>query len=114
MNKKTKPEPKLPPKQDDDLREMMGELGKFMSLDAFRDSEGGKLLVSGLLDDVLGAVETLANNNAKLTHIEFVALACRMKERLDIVRALNGAKSNRIVLQRAVKELMNKIEENPE
>lgn len=82
-----------PNSESETARELKGELGDKISLQVLHDSPGGKLLIDGLVADILGALDALAANAQALTLQEFVALGCKLKERLDILKILTGAKA---------------------
>lgn len=97
--------------QEELVKEMTKELGVAVALDAYKDSEGGKILVKGLISDIIGAIESITTNTSALTINDFITLSVRIKERLDVIRALNGAKTNREILEEELKKELEKIQQ---
>lgn len=105
-----KKQPKKQPKNA--VEELKDEVGNFIALETVYKSEGGKILVDALVSDIFSAIDSLANNVQTLTHIEMVAIICKLKERLDIVKVLTGAKSHKEVCEELLEEELKKEEEN--
>ena len=97
--------------QDELVKEITKDLGTATALDAYKDSEGGKILVKGLISDIIGAIESITTNTSVLTINDFITLSVRIKERLDVIRALNGAKTNREILEDELKKELEKIQQ---
>lgn len=110
MNKKQTPA-RPTSKNDPEFRALLEESGKAQDLQALRNSNGGKALVKGLVNDIIGALTIIATDAAKLTHSEFIVLACRIKERIDIATALSNAKTNAKFLQEEVRAALEAIDE---
>lgn len=110
MKKKTK-------KQQNSIKtpvdELKDELGTSIAIKTLHDSEGGQILINGLVSDVIGAMDSLMNNVSTYSHIEIVAMVCKMKERVDIIRVLTGAKARQEVYQDLLEEELKKEEVNP-
>ena len=107
--KKTKPK-KAPKNAKEELSD---EVGKYISLKTLHDSEGGQMLIEGLVKDIIDGIDILCTQSASLTHIEMVALASRIKERRDILLTLTNAKSMLEVNQDLLAEELSKEKENP-
>lgn len=104
---------KKPSKEPQTIVEEIGvDLGNAMALQTLHDSEGGKLVINSLIQDIIGALDTMIGGTDTLTHIQYVVLASRIKERVDLVRVLTSAKSNKEVLQGLLKEELEKEKEN--
>lgn len=91
------------------VRDVRKDLARAQVLESLSLTEGGKALVSMLAADVVGAVETLASGNGTLSHAEFIALACRIKERTDVIGAINASRSESHFLRNELKELIEQL-----
>lgn len=99
-------------KDDAEIEELRNELGKKISLQTLHDSQGGKLLIDALVMDIISAMEKMANNATVLTLQEFIALSCKIKERIDIVRILTGAKAARELYKQLLDEVFKREPKN--
>ncbi len=96
---KIKPEDYTP-----EQKEIASDLKVASALDALAISEGGKLLSSGLVTDIVSALDTLCAKYKELTMQEFVGLCADMKSKLDLYRAIKRAPKRRADLQDIFKE----------
>lgn len=77
-------------------------LDKYHDLKALADHPGGKVLVEGLLSDVVRKVDILSGGYATMPHIEMIAHLASLNEKLTILRALTRAKDNHKELSEAL------------
>lgn len=96
------------------IEELKDELGTSIAVDKLHDSEGGQILIDGLVSDVIGAMESLMINVSDLSHIQLVSLICKMKERVDLIKVITGAKARKNTYKDLLTEELKKQEENPE
>lgn len=80
------------------------DLEKAAALDAMATSEGGKILVEGLIQDALSSIETLCAKYATMTQQEFVAECSDLKKNLDLARAIKRSKAAKEELDKLFKE----------
>lgn len=90
----------------EEVKQLEGELKSASVLDVLGKSEGGKELINALTDDIVGAVSIISSQSVQLSHTEFIALACRIKERLEIIKMLNKAKTDKEFLEVKLKEVL--------
>lgn len=102
MKKPTDEQRQAHPEVDD----MMEDLGKITSISAITNAEGGKILVKGLVSDVVGAVDTLAAKYATLSLQEFIALSADIKSKIDLVRVITRAPKNKKSLEQMIGETL--------
>lgn len=88
----------------------MRRLDNLKDLEIFAASAGGKLLVSGLKKDIVSLVDQLSGYH-KLSHIEMIAIAAALDEKLTIVRALAKAGKSREELENLIEDAFDDIEE---
>lgn len=106
----TKKENKRAPATE--LEEVSDDLGKKIALHALYQSEGGQLLVQGLIEDIISAVELFSQGADTLSHPEMILLAAKIRERLDLVSVLTSSKANMEVYQDLLAEAIGKEKEN--
>lgn len=92
-------------------KEIKKDLETSKDLKILADSNGGKVLKKGLLSDIVGAVDRMIANRDKNTLQEFVSAACDIKTKLDVLRALDNAKSNVEFLEEAFQAAAQEEEE---
>lgn len=102
---------KKPKNVQDELKD---ELGDSITLKTLHDSEGGQLLIKNLVKDVLGSMDSLTINVETFSHLQLVAIICKMKERLDLLKVLTGAKARTDVYQDLLADEVKREEEAPE
>ena len=106
--KKTKPKKKATnPKE-----ELQDLLGNQIALKALHDSEGGEILIDSLIKDIFDAIDILCTQDSLKDHTVMIVLACKIKERMDILKSLTGAKSQVEVYQDLLSEVLKKEKEN--
>lgn len=86
-----------------DKDEALKDLDKYKSLDALKNSDGGKLLISALSENVRVTVESLMNS--KHAHEEFIRLSVVLKESVNILRSLNRSTKQKELVAEIVKNL---------
>jgi hypothetical protein len=95
-----------------EVEELKDELGVAISLKHLHDSEGGRILIDGLVSDIMSALDILCGGISELSHTEMIALVAKIKERIDIVRVLTSAKANKEVYEDLLTEAMRVEKEN--
>lgn len=84
---------------NDEQKMIADDLDKASALEAVALSEGGKILVAGLLDDIVGCVDTLASKYKDMTLEQFVSTCADLKTKLDLRRAITRSPKNKKYLQ---------------
>lgn len=85
-----------------EVKEMLEDLGKVSSIEAFSLSEGGKVLVQSLVTDIISSVDTLCAKHSTLTTQEFVSICADMKSKIDLTRVISRAKKNKDYLEQLI------------
>jgi len=99
------------PQNKPSKKEIRKDLGEMNALNAVKNSEGGKIIIKRSLADILSTLDSLASGYPILSHIQLVSLCARLKERLDIYRALNNSDAN---IQLAEEALEEALKEDPD
>jgi len=89
-----------------EVKPMMEDLDKVSSLSALSENEGGKVLVSSLMADVLSDVESLCVKYSSMTMQEFVATCADMKTRIDLARVLSRARVNKKYIEEMIEQTL--------
>lgn len=95
-----------------EIEELKNDLGNKIDLHSLHDSAGGKLLIDTLVIDILGCIDRLSVDVETLSHMAMISLICKMKERLDIVKALTSAKAGEESCTDLLAEALKKQEED--
>jgi hypothetical protein len=78
------------------------DINKVKDLVILADTEGGKVLIKTLTDDIISDIDRFVNYRSALSQFEFNSLACDIKAKLDVVRVLKRAQNN----EKFLKELL--------
>lgn len=82
-------------------KEMKDDLRNANALEALARSEGGAILLDGLLSDIVSSVETIVGTFGEATHVQLISSCARLKEKLDLYRAIMVSAKNRDIIQKA-------------
>lgn len=69
-------------------------LNSLKDIKTLYESEGGKLLADGLVQDIINKISVLSTNYGTLTHVEMIAVCASISEKLFLIRALTRADKN--------------------
>lgn len=94
--------------KESEIEEIKEDLGAAKDLSTQALTPGGKALIKALSTDIISSIETLTTNRGTLTLQEFIAIACDIKARLDVARAMSKAKKNKQLLEEILKEALQK------
>lgn len=110
MSKKTSTTKKKG-KAKDEVQEIKDDLGDLIAIHSLYQSEGGQLLVTGLVNDVVSAIDAMSMYASDLTHPQLIMYVARIKERMDLVRVLTKSKKNRYELEDILREKLKEEED---
>lgn len=97
---------KIKNSQDPNAKLIADDLQTVAAISAIADMEGGKLLVSNLVKDVVGTIETLGVKYKTLTLQEFVGICADMKSKLDLARVIARSKKNKEYLDGELEKIL--------
>lgn len=92
----------------EDAKAVLEDVGRFKSIGALKDSEGGKLLVGTLEQDVVSGVERIVGSYRESSHIELIAIIAKLQSDLSLLRVLTRAETNQKDAEDALKTLLGK------
>lgn len=99
-------------KDSEELTMLADQLDEASAISALGNTEGGKLLRSRLLEDVVSSVNTLCAGCHKFTQQEFIALCESMKCNLDLARAIIASDKNKDYLNDLLEEKLAGIDDD--
>ena len=88
--------------------EIKKDLQTVTDLTVIADLEGGKQLIKGLTEDIISSLEGIVAGRDSYTLQQFIASACDIKTRLDIVRSITRSKDNKTFLEKELKDALEK------
>ena len=97
-------------KSNPELTSIADNLDRVSAIAAISEMEGGKLLINGLVQDIIGGVETVAALHKTMTLQEFISLGAAIKERMDLVKALTVANKNKEYLTELLDKELKALE----
>lgn len=80
------------------------QLDAYQSLEALYATDGGRLLVATLLEDVATATERIAFQYKTLTYEEFVTLGAELHTKLNMARSLTRAHKHVDLIKQSVED----------
>lgn len=87
----------------EEKKEIEKDISKYRSLDTLSESNGGKILVKGLKEDIVSIIERLSNYK-ELSHIDFIVLASELKAKLTMMQILKNAKDKKAMVIECLEE----------
>lgn len=94
-------------KQIPGVKDMIKDLDKVSAIEAVSISEGGKKLVSELVKDIVGDVETLCSGYKTMSVQEFVGICADMKSKIDLTRVITRAKDSKDYLENLISDTIS-------
>jgi hypothetical protein len=86
--------------------EVRDDVGKYASLTALTNSEGGKRLLAGLRNDILEVWNELVLNYKDAPHTKLIACIAKFEQRWMMYRALTNARINQSDAQERLDEIL--------
>lgn len=90
----------------DKKEEIKKDLQAVTDLSVIAELDGGKQLIKGLTTDIISSIEGIVAGRDSYTLQQFIASACDIKTRLDMVRSLTRAKDNKAFLEKELKDAL--------
>lgn len=90
--------------KEDIVLPIIEDLETYASLDSLANSEGGKVLIKTLTDDVFATIDTLCITYKKASQAELQALCAVLQVNLDLLRAIRNAPKNKALARIALDE----------
>ncbi len=87
----------------DYIESIKKDIRKYSAIEAVKDSDGGRELITTLQKDISSVIEDIAGNYKTLSHIELVTKCARLSEKLSMLKVLERAKKNRELALDALK-----------
>lgn len=88
------------------------DIGNYASLEAVKNSEGGKLILTSLKKDVQSCLDEISSKYKTATHAELIATSAKLAERLTIYRMLTRSTKNKHLAQNQLDELLEEPTED--
>lgn len=82
------------------------ELDRVAAISAIADMEGGKLLISQLISEIVSSIDTLSTKYRTLTIQEFIGHCADMESKLSLVRTLKKARKNKDIAETDLAEAL--------
>ncbi len=79
---------------------------KYAAIEAVANTEGGRVLISGLKKDLIDTIDNIATNYKDISHVELVALSAKLSAKLSLLRSIELSKKNKELASEALEEAM--------
>lgn len=86
--------------------DIIEDLNKIKDIVILADTEGGKQLVSLLVEDIVSNIDGLLNERHTASHTQLISMICDLKARLDMVRIITRAEHNEKFLKELLEETL--------
>lgn len=106
IKKLDKPVPIIKRPLTEEEADLTQELNVASALEAVAVSEGGQIILNGLVRDIVGLVSTLSIKYKTATMIELVSTCADLKTKLDTLHVLSRAGKNKAYLIEQLKETL--------
>ena len=83
---------------------IVDDVEQYAAISAVGNSEGGKLIIDGLVADVISGLDSVTSNYKTATHAELMGTCAGLKANLDLLRVLTRAHKNKNLAQDALEE----------
>lgn len=80
-------------------KEIKDNIGVFIDIDTLSKSAGGKELVKRLNEDIITSLVIMLEKRNTFTLQDYTATACDIKSKLDIIKVISKAESNKEMLE---------------
>lgn len=100
--------PKAPRSTKDAIKD---EIGEKSALEAVKNSEGGRILLSNLLTAIGQCIDELTMKYKSASHPELIVLSARLAEKVLMYRVINNSSKHK---KNAIKDLEAYLAENPD
>ena len=87
------------------------ELDRVGSISAVAESDGGKLLISQLVKELLNSVEKMCGKYQVMPLSEFISIGADMKVNLEMLKTLKKAGKSKKIAMQDLKEALEKLED---
>lgn len=93
-------------KRGDDAKLVAADADRYAAIYAVSTSEGGKILIESLKQDVIAAVDKLCNGYTTMSEIELRATCATLSVNRSLIQSLTRSKDNLDGASDALDELM--------
>jgi hypothetical protein len=88
------------------------DLDKYASLESLALSEGGKILMDSLKNDIGTITDSILSRYKELPHIELIAHLANLKAKFDLYRAINRSSENKKLAKEELSRILAQEELN--
>lgn len=96
--------------ENTELAGIAEDVEKYASIAAVVNQEGGRLIVAGLVADIITGVESVAGGYKKLTHAELMGVCAGLKANMDMLRLLKNGEPNYALARAALADALKAAE----
>ena len=83
---------------------MMDDRDKAGAIEALASSKGGKIIMRGLMKDIVTTVDFIATKYNSLTHTDFIAAGADLSNKLTMYRVFVNSRKNKRYIQKLLEE----------
>jgi hypothetical protein len=87
------------------------DIGNASALEAVKNSEGGKILLTSLQKDILLSIDMLTSKFPTASHIELIANCAKLNEKLALFRAISRSSKNKKLAMNELDAILAESEE---
>lgn len=91
----------------EEVGEVKEELKIALALNSVKDTEGGKILLKSLLEDIATSINFITIGYNSMTFEKFIAEAALLKSNIDLYRAISNSDDNIEFLKNLLAEALS-------
>ncbi len=82
------------------------DIDKYGSLEALANTDGGKVLIDSLKDDVVASIEEIMTRYKELSHTEFIALGASLEAKFNVIKSIDRSMENKELAKDYLKQIL--------
>ena len=88
----------------EEKEQLKEDIKSYIDLETLANTSGGKILIKALRSDIVSVISHMTENKEDYTLQQFISSACDIKSKLDILKSLTRAESNKEELEKILLE----------
>lgn len=91
----------------DEIEDLKEDLKKALAVKSIKDTEGGKILLKSLMQDITTSITMITLGYESMPHTRFIGEAALLKSNIDLYRAISNADDNIEFMQNLLAEALS-------
>jgi len=96
--------------ENQDIEAIKTDLDIQGKIAAVSNTDGGKLLVKTLVNEIIDSIDTMGYKYNSLSITEFISMGAKIRANIDMIQVLNASEGNKEYYQKLLEEALQEIE----